>query len=109
MPDRDVAFIRDLIYYQYANITAKSAFAASDGEQGLHAFYSLKHRGDRKSCDFIPPLLEKKHLKTIYDCYTCSGTLGTGDPRRPDLFMGGEIMEKNVESVPYVLCPRRSE
>jgi hypothetical protein len=39
MPDRDVATIRDLVYYQYAKIIAKSAFAASDGAQGLHSFY----------------------------------------------------------------------
>ena len=51
MPDRDVATIRDLIHYQYATIIAKSAFAASDGES------SLKHRGDKKLYDSIPPLL----------------------------------------------------
>ena len=51
MPDRDVAFIKDLIYYQYATIIAQSAFAASDGES------KLKHSGDKKFCDSIPPLL----------------------------------------------------
>jgi hypothetical protein len=51
MPDRDVSTIRDLINYQYATIIAKSAFAASDGES------SLKHRGDKKLYDFIPPIL----------------------------------------------------
>jgi hypothetical protein len=50
MPDRDVATIRDLIYYQYAKIVAKSAFAASDGES------SLKLRDDKKFYDSIPPL-----------------------------------------------------
>ena len=42
MPDRDVAFIKDLIYYQYATIIAQSAFAASDGES------RLKYRGDER-------------------------------------------------------------
>ena len=51
MPDRDVATIRDLIYCQYATIIAKSAFAASDGESGL------KHWGDKKLYDSIPPVL----------------------------------------------------
>ncbi len=51
MPDRDVSTIRDLIYYQYAKIIAKSAFAASDGES------SLKHRDDKKFYDSISPLL----------------------------------------------------
>jgi hypothetical protein len=57
MPDRDVAFIRDLIHYQYATIIAQSAFAASDGVQGLHSFCRLKHRGDKKFSDSVPPLL----------------------------------------------------
>jgi hypothetical protein len=73
MPDRDVATIRDLIHYQYAKIIAKSAFAASDGES------SLKHRGHKKFYDSIPPLLEKKYLKTVYNCRNCSGTLANGD------------------------------
>ncbi len=51
MPDRDVATTRDLIYYQYATIIAKSAFAASDGES------SLRHRGGKKFYDSIPPLV----------------------------------------------------
>ena len=29
MPDRDVTTIRDLIYYQYAKIIARSAFSVS--------------------------------------------------------------------------------
>jgi len=35
MPDRDVSTIGDLIYYQYAKIIAKSAFAATDGREGF--------------------------------------------------------------------------
>jgi hypothetical protein len=50
MPDRDVAFIRDVFHYQYAKIIARSAFAASDGES------RLKHRGDKKFYNSIPPL-----------------------------------------------------
>jgi hypothetical protein len=50
MPDRDVAFIRDLIYYQYATIIAKSAFAVSDGES------RLERRGDKKFHDSVSAL-----------------------------------------------------
>ncbi len=50
MPDRNVATIKDCICYQYAKIIAEGAFAASDGER------SLKHRGDEKFHDSIPPL-----------------------------------------------------
>jgi len=73
MPDRDIAFIRDPIYYQYAKIIPKSTFAGAGGES------RLKHRGDKKFYDSIPPLLEKKYLKTIYNCHNCSGTLDKGD------------------------------
>ncbi len=73
MPDRDVATIGDLIDYQNAKIVAKSAFAAPDGER------RLKLRGDKKLYDSIPPVLEKKYLKTIYNCHSFSGTIGKGD------------------------------
>ncbi len=86
MPDRDVAFIGDLIYCQYATIIAKSAFAASDGES------SLKHRGDKKHYDSIPPLLEKWPLKTIYNCHSCSGTIGKGD-------MDGKTTDPDIDWV----------
>ena len=33
MPDRDVTTIGDLIYYQYANIIAKSVFGLPDGRE----------------------------------------------------------------------------
>jgi hypothetical protein len=94
MPDRDAAAMRDLIYCHYAKIIAKSAFAASDGEssgaQGLYSFCSLKHRGDKKSYDSIPPI------------HNCSGTLDTGDPVKPRFFVGGETMEtKNVKDVSH--------
>ncbi len=170
MPDRDVSTIRDLIYYQYAKIIAKSAFAASDGREakgrhygfikqtlrelmsgakslseitredwqfvqsdamciycgartnlakehivprsirvnerchvcdkiqgihnqiwackpcnsakgnrGLYSFYRMKYPAEKKYYDYIPPLLEKKYLKTIYNCHNCSQTLEMGD------------------------------
>jgi hypothetical protein len=33
MPDRDVETIRDLIFYQYAKIVARRAFASADGKE----------------------------------------------------------------------------
>ena len=39
MPDRDVETIRDLIFYQYAKIMAKSAMKASDGKQAKSQHY----------------------------------------------------------------------
>lgn len=170
MPDRDVKTIKDLIYYQYAKIIAKRAFATPDGQSaksqnygfikktflelkkgikswseitredwqlidsekvcvycgskkdlqkehivpksvnikptcytcdkiqgihnqiwacktcnaqksdmGLYEFYKSKNPDEKKYYDFIPPLLEKKYLKTIINCHDCAGLLEKGD------------------------------
>jgi len=170
MPDRDVKTIRDLIYYQYAKIIARSAFKSADGKEakksnygfikqtfrdlqsgkkkwsdvvredwqlaegpkacaycggttdlskehiiprslrikvdcaycdtiqgihnqvwacsscnsskktkGLYRFYRDNHSGEKKYYDLIPPLLEKKYLKSIFQCHICAGTLDKGD------------------------------
>ena len=65
MPDRNVSTSRDLIHHRHTTIIAKSAFAVSDGEQRLYSFHKPRHRGDKKFYDSIPPLLEKKYLRTI--------------------------------------------
>ncbi len=41
MPDRDVATIKDLIYYQYAKIIAKRSMHAPDGKQAKNSHYSF--------------------------------------------------------------------
>jgi hypothetical protein len=170
MPDRDVKSTRDLIYYQYAKIIARSAFGQPDGKaakqkhygfikntfrdlktgkktwseitredrqlvesekrcvycgatadlswehvvpqsvailercsdcerisgihnqvwacrscnsakgaSGLYEFYRRRYPEDSKYYDRIPPLLEKKYLKTIYWCHECAGTLDVFD------------------------------
>jgi ribosomal protein S27AE len=38
------------------------------GTLGLYAFYRKRLREDRKFYDRIPPLVEKKYLKTVYQC-----------------------------------------
>jgi hypothetical protein len=45
----------------------------------LYQFFKDKYLGERKFYDLIPLLLEKKYLKTIYNCYLCAGTLDGGD------------------------------
>ncbi len=170
MPDRDVETIRDLIYYQYAKVIARRAFASGDGVQakrsnygfiklkfrqlksgqlswsditredwqlveaekkcaycgsesdlhrehivprslrikpecascdaiqsihnqviacgtcngrkgtkGLYQFFRTTRPQEKKFYDFIPALVEKKYLKTIYQCHECAGTLGSAD------------------------------
>jgi len=47
--------------------------------KGLYQFFKGKFPAERKFYDLIPPLLEKKYLKTIYNCHLCAGTLVGGD------------------------------
>lgn len=47
--------------------------------KGLYEFFKEKHPGEKKFYDFIPPLLEKKYLKTIYNCHNCAKTLSKND------------------------------
>jgi ribosomal protein S27AE len=47
--------------------------------KGLYEFFRDKLPAERKYYDLIPPLLEKKYLKTIYNCHLCAGTLDGGD------------------------------
>ncbi len=170
MPDRSVQTIQDLIYYQYAKIIARRAFAAADGKDakrqhygfikntlrdlqsgtkswseitredwqlvesekkciycgaefdlhrehivpksllikpecatcdtiqgihnqvwackrcnsvkgtmGLYQFFRAMHPGEKKFYDLIPPLVEKKYLKTMFQCHGCAETLQSGD------------------------------
>lgn len=49
------------------------------GTMGLYEFFRAKYPNEKKFYDLIPPLLEKKYLKTIYNCHECAGTLSKGD------------------------------
>ncbi|OHD72085.1 MAG: HNH endonuclease [Spirochaetes bacterium RBG_16_49_21] len=46
---------------------------------GLYSFFKKKYPDNKKYYDLIPPLLEKKYLKTIYCCHECADTLSKGD------------------------------
>lgn len=45
------------------------------GTKGLYRFYREMNPDAKKLSDLLPPLLEKKYLKTIYHCHECKGTL----------------------------------
>ena len=47
----------------------------SKGLKGLYEFYKTKYANVGNYIDFIPPLIEKKYLTTIFCCYQCMGTL----------------------------------
>ena len=52
------------------------------GAGGLYEFYRRRYPGEKKYYDVIPPLVEKKYLKTILQCHVCTGTLDDATPYR---------------------------
>jgi hypothetical protein len=65
----------DVIQGIHNQIWACSECNSLKGTKGLYEFYRAKYPGERKFYDLIPPLLEKKYLKTIFNCHRCAGTL----------------------------------
>ena len=51
---------------------------SSKGTKGLYEFFKIMYPNEKKFYDLIPPLLEKKYLKTIYNCHECAETLNKG-------------------------------
>jgi 5-methylcytosine-specific restriction endonuclease McrA len=49
------------------------------GTKGLYRFLKETHPDAKPFSDIVPPLLEKKYLKTIYFCHECNGTLDACD------------------------------
>ncbi|MDD3302101.1 MAG: HNH endonuclease [Candidatus Gracilibacteria bacterium] len=47
----------------------------SKSDSGLYAYYKKILPDEKKYFDKLPSLLEKKYLKTIYNCHICKGTL----------------------------------
>jgi len=52
---------------------------STKGTLGLYQFYRRRAAGKKKFHDSIPPLLEKKYLKVVYDCLNCAKCLDCGD------------------------------
>lgn len=44
-------------------------------QKGLYTYWHEINPDKEKSFDYLPVLLEKKYLKTIYKCHECAGTL----------------------------------
>jgi hypothetical protein len=67
---------------------------SAKGTLGLYEFFRQKYPGDRKFYDFIPPLLEKKYLKTVLNCHECAQTLNGGD-----IDVDGELTVLDIDFV----------
>jgi ribosomal protein S27AE len=63
-------------------------------DKGLYSFYKLRFPEEKKYYDIIPPLVEKKYLKTAYHCHDCAETLD-----RIDVDGDGEIGVLDIDTV----------
>jgi hypothetical protein len=62
---------------------------------GLYVFFAKRLPSDRKFYDRIPPLAEKKYLKTVYECLERCTTLFSSeskDGKQPDVLMLDEAL-----------------
>lgn len=62
--------------------------------KGLYEFYMAQNPQDAKYYDIIPPLAEKKYLKTIYHCHECAGTLDS-----TDLDLDGQMTPLDIDRI----------
>jgi ribosomal protein S27AE len=76
---REKCVVCDTIQGIHNQIWACGQCNSIKGRRGLYQFFKGKYPRERKYYDLIPPLLEKKYLKTIYNCHLCAGTLDGGD------------------------------
>jgi ribosomal protein L37AE/L43A len=72
----------DVIRSIHNQIWACGGCNSLKGTKRLYEFYRAKSPGERKFYDLIPPLLDKKYLKTIFNCHQCAGTLDADDVGR---------------------------
>jgi len=88
----------DAIQSIHNQVFACQACNTSKGTKGLYEFYRFLRPQERKFYDFIPPLAEKKYLKTIMQCHCCASTLDGGD-----IDGDGRV---TVLDIDYVLRPK---
>ncbi len=65
----------DHIRQIHNQVWACRACNSSKRDLGLYEFYHRRLSPEKKFYDLIPKLLEKKYLKTIWNCHRCAGTL----------------------------------
>ena len=69
----------DAIQHIHNQVYACRNCNSSKGTMGLYSFYQKKLPDQPKFFDYLPALLEKKYLKTIYQCHECAQTLDSTD------------------------------
>lgn len=69
----------DTIQGIHNQVRACRSCNSSKGVLGLYTFYQKKFPETSKFYDRIPPLVEKKYLKTVHECLTCANCMDRGD------------------------------
>lgn len=69
----------DKIQSIHNQVWACKSCNSAEGTTGLYAFFKSRMPDNRMFYDFLPTLLEKKYLKTVYDCLACANRLDAGD------------------------------
>jgi len=84
----------DVIQGIHNQVWACSRCNIAKKDKGLYEFYKDKFPNEKKFYDLIPPLLEKKYLKTILNCHQCAQTLN-----RADIDGDGEITVLDIDFI----------
>jgi len=69
----------DTIQRIHNQVFACATCNSRKGKRGLYVFFQELYPDDRKFYDRIPPLVEKKYLKTVHNCLVCMGCLDHGE------------------------------
>jgi hypothetical protein len=70
----------DAIQAIHNKVWACKACNSSKGTDGLYSFYKKRFPTEKKFYDILPPLVEKKYLKTVHLCLGhCAQCLDSGD------------------------------
>lgn len=86
----------DVIQSIHNQVWACRSCNSQKGTTGLYAFYAKRLPADRKYYDKLPPLAEKKYLKTVYECLNkCTNCLTQVPPdgTQPDVVVLDETLK----------------
>jgi len=82
----------DIIQGIHNQVWACGKCNSKKGTKGLYEFYR-DITGDKKYYDLIPALVEKKYLKTMFNCHQCADTLDKGSAS------SGQVTAIDIDSI----------
>ncbi len=92
----------DVIQSIHNQVWSCKSCNSQKGTMGLYAFYAKRLHSDKKFYDRIPPLAEKKYLKTIYVCLDKCTTYFSETPgggKQPDVL----ALDKTLQVIGQLL------